>query len=566
MLSFTIYAADLAEGWTSRGSAWCAGRSVIAPFRHPAVHTDVLVSPGRSAVIVRESVRGADLPTGGYIPLRCTEREFDRLLAETRRWPLDFVLLTLTHAGEAPGVRLTCGRWGTAPLYLHAGRAVLRGDWDVTELYAHLRSTALDPGFAAQYLLSLEHPYSRKTIFPEIAMLTERASASWRAPFEAPKVRYPSPEEQASATRLKRGADVDGAFREILTASMRRWLPQDDEEIALELSGGLDSSTVAAAAASLTTQRVRSYGMIMPGEPGNWQRRRRDAVARRLRLIDRSFPCADLPPFNPRSPRVREDATVPWGEFYDEAVGALLDLARGDGAQLIFTGMGGDELCSYQAGELDDDDRALAFGEEASEVTLRTGGGEFPSFVTQRALEAFEQRDALVDDAPQPLMYVSTLESAAAVSTLYLAHGMWPVSPLVTPELVQFCRRLPFELRHERVVQRRVLTSYGMGRTVAYPSPKRLENFCEVMSFALREASVPTIAPLFAESRLAEQGFVDGGKLVRAYRRARSGDERYDDQLLGAAVLELTLRAVESRRARSRTSRSVAAGAGRAAL
>jgi hypothetical protein len=71
------------------------------------------------------------------------------------------------------------------------------------------------------------------------------------------------------------------------------------------------------------------------------------------------------------------------------------------------------------------------------------------------------------------------------------------------------------------------------------------------MDFALREASVATIAPLFDESRLAEQGFVDATELRRAYRNARGGDARYDDYLLGAVVLELTLRAIEGRRARS---------------
>lgn len=553
MLSFRLHADDLSRRWTSRGSTWFAGRSVVAPYRHPALHADVLMSSRRTAVIVRERVRGLTYPTDEREPLRCLEGEFDHRIAQARAWPLDFVLLVISHAGDAPAVRLECGRWGTAPVYLHAANGVLRCDWDVTELYGHLGSTAFDPGFAAQYLLQLEHPYSRKTIFPEIAMLTERATATWRAPFGPPKIRYPRAEEHARAGRLKRGADVEGMFREILAAAMQRWLPGDDEHVALELSGGLDSTTVGAAAASLTTERVHSYGMIMPGEPGRWQRRRRDAVTRRFRMLDRSFPCADAPPFNPRSRRVREDATVPWGEFYDEAVGTLLDLARDDGAHLIFTGMGGDELSSYQAGELDDldDGDAAPAEDESDRAPLGRRAQRFPSFVTPMTIDAFEQRDALIDDAPQSLMYTSVPESAAAVSTLYLKHGVWPVSPLVTPELVEFCRRLPFELRHERMAQRRVLTSFGLGRTVAYPSPKRLENFCDVMAFALRDASVPVIAPLFAESRLAEQGFVDRGKLVRAYRRAQAGDDRYDDQLLGATVLELTLRAVEHRRARS---------------
>ena len=157
----------------------------------------------------------------------------------------------------------------------------------------------------------------------------------------------------------------------------------------------------------------------------------------------------------------------------------------------------------------------------------------------------------MIDDAPQSLLDTSVLESAAAVSTLYLTHGLWPVSPLVTPELVEFCRCLPFAWRHKRSVQRRLLASYGLGRNVAYANPKRLEDFGDVMTFAMHKASVSTIAPLFEESRLADQGYVDRAELVKAYRRARNGGDAYSDQLVGATVLELTLRAVERQRSRA---------------
>ncbi len=547
MLTFSVHVDDLVKRWRLSGLTWRAGRSVIAPYRHPALHAEMITTARRSAVIVRELVRGIEMPNRRPTLRCCTEREFDFVISEAKRWPLDFILLTMTHAEDAPALRLTCGRWGTAPIYLYAADKVLRGDWNATKLYPFLRSTALDSGFVAQYLAALDYPYSRRTIFPEIAMLTERATASWSMPFGVPKIRYPSAEGRATARRVKAGTRVVDAMREILTASMRRWLDDDSDHVAVELSGGLDSTAVAAAAASIAPGRVRSYGMIMPGRHGVWQSRRRNAVVRRFRLRDRNFQCVDEPPFNPRSRRIRDDATVPWGEFYDEAVGVLLDFARKDGASLIFTGMGGDELCSYQPGEIADDDQPAA---EAG--AAERGAENFPKFLTAKTLDAFEQRDALIDDAPQSLLDTSALESAAAVSTLYLTHGLWPVSPLVTPELVEFCRRLPFALRHKRSVQRRLLTSYGLGRSVAYANPKRLEDFGDVMTFAMHEASVATITPLFDESRLAEQGYVDRSELVKAYRRARTGGDAYSDQLVGATVLELTLRAVEGKRSRVR--------------
>jgi hypothetical protein len=56
-------------------------------------------------------------------------------------------------------------------------------------------------------------------------------------------------------------------------------------------------------------------------------------------------------------------------------------------------------------------------------------------------------------------------------------------------------------------------------------------------------------APLFDESRLAEQAVVDRSELVKAYRISRGGNAVYCVELLGAAsVLELTLRAAGRRR------------------
>jgi len=302
-------------------------------------------------------------------------------------------------------------------------------------------------------------------------------------------------------------------------------------------------------AATITTRPVQSYGMIMPGVFGNYQRARRSEIVKRFHLSDSTFPCIDHPPFNRKSHRVRGKGVVPWAEFYEEAVGTLLGRAASDGAGIIFTGMGGDELCSYQADELDGEfefDEYGGFSEVAgADAELSGNGNPYPPFVTEAVRQAYEDRDALIDDAPQPLIETSTLESAAAVSTLYLKNKVWPISPLCTPELVEFCRKLPFNWRHERLIERKVLTSFGCSPLVAYPNPDSLENFSEVMDFALREASSGVITRLFHTSRLADQGLVDRKPLVAAYKNYRDGDPTYGDQLLGAAVLELTIRSLE---------------------
>ena len=549
MLCACLRATDIGKPWKLTPGGWKTARSTIRPFSHPALHTQMFVSRRRTAVIVRERVHGQPQPSGSFALTQCSERELDHALAEARAWPLDFVELLMTRRDGAAEVRLRCGHWGTAPVYLLERNRVLYLDWDVRRLYSHLRTTNLNPGFAAQYLLGLDHPYSRRTIFPDIWMLTERATALWRPPFHRLKITYPPPEERARARRLKPGARVVETFREILSASMRRWLVSEDDLVGVELSGGLDSSIVAATAATIVRSKVRSYGMIMPGTISRYQRARRGEVVRHFGLLDRTLPCIDYPPFNPKSPRVRNLAVVLWSEFYEEAVGSMLSSAFSDGVRLIFTGMGGDELCSYQSGEVDGhpyaDELTLDGSVEQEDSMRSSGNSPYPPFTTAVLEEAFEAYDALIDDAPQPLMETSSLESAAAVSTLYLNSGIWPVSPLCSPELVQFCRQLPLNWRHKRIIERKVLKSFGCSRTVAYPNPKHLEDFYGVMDFALRKASSGTITKLFRNSRLADQGLVDRDALIATYDRHRRKSSPYGDQILGAVMLELTLRSVE---------------------
>lgn len=551
MLSAWLCAKDLGKPWTPAPDGWAAGSSAIRPYQHDALHAGMYVSPKRTAVIVRERIHGQPQSRSSFSITQCSERALDNTLAETREWTLDFLELVIAKRRGAAQVTLRCGQWGTAPVYLLVRDKVLHVSWDVTALYEHLPSTMLEPAFAAQYILGLNHPYSRQTIFPGVSMLTERAKAVWRPPSQSVRVTYPRPQPWAIAKRLKPNAQVVKTFREILSSSMRRWLPAKDHPVAMELSGGLDSSIVAAMAATITAKPVKSYGMIMPGVFGNYQQARRKEVVKRFRLSDSTFPCIDHPPFNPKSHRVRGLSVVPWAEFYEEAVGTLLGRAASDGAGIIFTGMGGDELCAYQAGELDG---KFDFDENGTPPEVVEGDGEpaligngspYPPFVTEAVIQSAENRDALIDDAPQALMETSSLESAAAVSNLYLKNRVWPISPLCTPELVEFCRKLPFKWRHERLIERKVLTSFGFSPLVAYPKADSLETFCDVMDYALREASSGVIAKLFRDSRLAEQGLVDKKELIATYKQYRAGDSTYSDQLLAAVVLELTIRSLE---------------------
>jgi asparagine synthase (glutamine-hydrolysing) len=540
MFSALLRVGDLGERWRPEPGGWRAGKSHLRAFAHPALHAALLVSPTRTLFIVRERIRGVPAAEDSPRIWRVSEEDWDRALAAARGWPLEFIALGITGRGTAAEVTLHTGHWGSAPVFLHVRDQTLRIEWDITRLYAHLASTRIDPSVAAEFVVNLDYPNSRRTLFPEILHLTERATATWRAPHARASVRYPAPALIAQPGKLARDADVPGVFREILSASMRRWDAIEQGRAVFEVSGGLDSSLVVATGAMIADRPVRSVGLIMPGQPGRHQQARRACLVRRFGLIDRTLHAIDFPPFAPESRRVRERAIAPSDEFYYEAAEALFGIAGAAGADVVFGGMGGDELASLVHGEIEraePDDKAE---EEPPERVI-------PPVATKRLREAYAQRERRIDCAPGPLLHDSTIESAGAVSRLCLRSGFWPVHPLCTPELVQFCRRLPFAWRDRRRIHRAVLASFGLPARLTHPRRATLEHFSDVMEFAIHSAARAGIEQLFAESRLAEQGLVDRAGLVEAFR-AHCAARKNSEWLLGLVVLELTLRSVEHHR------------------
>lgn len=536
MLVAVLHRRDLTGNWSAEPNGWACGPSSIRPYRNAVLHAEALSAPGRLAVIIRERVHGVPASTGGFAVTPCSDEAMDRRLATVARWPLDHLVLTISRSDESALVRLRCGHWGTAPVYLVATGETLRIDWDPVNLYAHLPSAEVDPAAAAEFIAHLDYPYSRRTLFPGMMRLTERASADWQPGQSRVRIKYPSPAGFYTADRLVRGADVPGAFREILLASMRRWTGAEDGAIAVECSGGLDSSVVAAGAAAIARQPVKSFGLLMPGTPGGHQRVRRAALVRQCGLIDQTLPCIEHAPFVAASRRVREFAFTAWEEYYGEAVGAMLDLATAAGASAIFTGSGGDELGTLQRNEL------RGHGTQPASVAQKP---PLPDFASAVLREAYATRDRHLDYAPSARLHTSALEAAKSASVGYLRAGVWPISPLCTPELVDFCRRLPLAWRHRRRIHRRVLASFGLPRLITYPQRSTLENFLGVMNYSLRRAARGVIEATFRDSRLADRGLVDRDKLLAAYARARTGDEDAVDAILGTLMVELSIRSVE---------------------
>ncbi|WP_455872085.1 asparagine synthase-related protein [Serratia proteamaculans] len=529
MLTFSLDASSLPLPWTSSGRGWVAGNSHITPYPHAALEAFSLRTPHSSVFVVREKM-GGRLAANTVAEIALPDQDLDGQLADLLQWPLNIVVLVCRSHAATP-IKLYSGGWATAPLCLITQGQTLHGHWDVAQLYPLMRSSA-DFGRLAYLLARLGTPYSRTTLFPEIHMLTERASAAW-SPGSDVSIEYPPALPFSYPRQTLDTADVPGMFEQLMSASIGRWFSPHDDSVAAELSGGLDSAVVSIIAGKRTSAPIRTYGLIVPGETGQIQATRRRVITDLISAQDTALVAAEFAPFS-QARRQPEDLMVPWGEYYHEAFGALLRQARQNGAHSILTGIGGDEISTLLWSEIAPQQPSMS----ASEV--------LPSFLTPTAIQALLDTHDKLDPAPPGAAEASYFEAAQAGTAVYLRAGIWPLYPYATPEIVEFCRSLPTEWRRDRRLQRHYLQAAGLPASVYRPEIP--ESFTPLIDQTLREDARGFITSLFAQSRLAERGLVDRAALLRAYERYCTTDYWAEsDALLEAVVLELTLRTIEER-------------------
>ncbi|MGN6217754.1 MAG: asparagine synthase-related protein [Solirubrobacterales bacterium] len=541
MLAFRLDARDATSPWRPTPTGWIAGRNSVEPFRHPALEDFALLSDGRLLVVVRERCAGEPRPESGLRPCpggltRATRAAAAEVLKAMRKWPLHWSVLTLSLGGPGAGADLETSSWGTAPVFVLARGEELWGDWDPVRLRPLISEPGLDPQRAAHFVARADCGYSRTTMLPGLLMQTERSRLRWRpsrGTDGALTAEYPEPAPLPRPTALKAGADPAAAFWEILTSSLRRWLDGHHGGVAIEVSGGLDSASVAAAAAAVSGAPLHSCGISLAGPCRADQRRRRGLVVERFGLQDREVDILDHLPLAPGGCRATGGLTMPWEEYYYEAADAALAAAAASGADLILTGLGGDELCGWRPG-----DPPRATSRPPDERQGRWSG--VPRFLSPAVLETLGDGAAALDPVPRPLAARSVPETLAIGSAMYMRRGLWAVHPLATPELVRFCGHLPATWRRRRRVQRAVLDRAGCPRAVSRPAQR--DDFLPALAAAMRGPARALAGSLFSAPRLAALGFLDRERLLSEYAEwCASDDIDGATPFYAAAMIELLL-------------------------
>jgi asparagine synthase (glutamine-hydrolysing) len=437
MLKAHIALSDLALNAEWINDSIALGQSRISPYSHRMLEALFVRTEGQWFLAVRERLASRALDASVTNRVIGIE-EFDRLYRECLLWPLDYVLIEVAQEGCRMKVR--AGVFGTVPLYFRTFSDRVLLSWDPGDLL--VGPLAIDVEMAS-HRLALHSIYSARQLTVGVTLLTERASLQ----VEPGRVsyRYPSPVEETAPTPLPTGTDALIAFGEQLqrATSMR---PVAEGKVSAELSGGMDSATVACALVQ-SHQSIASLGILLDGDTRQGQEQRRQRIASRLGLRDHTVEMADHPPRTEAHPQPGQHPRLYW-EYYLEASMPLWDLSRAQGSDTLFTGIGGDELFPY-------------YLDETQAAHVEAWHSEAPRYVEQLLTpRAWSAANSLHNfDAPASPVPATALLAHASRTPDMLRHGLWPINPLSDPNLVNFCHRLPTEHRRGREVMRQYLHS-----------------------------------------------------------------------------------------------------------
>lgn len=527
----------LALHFTAKGTgSWqCAdgklvrGDDSIVPLDHPMLTVDAFSSGVDHIALAILEHPAAALDERSLYLQHGDEDLVAQARAETENWPLHWLWL------EASGgtIELRSSRWATVPLFLTGDATGARAHWDPVALYRWIRPR-LDVELAAHYLRTFDLPYGPQTLFADLWRLAARHDARWTSgtgwrvrPYGAHPPDYP---------RVLR-ADVDPAagFGALLRQTIDRALPPGPAPIACGLSGGMDSAAVTTMVAALGYE-VRSFGIILPGAAGEAQAARRQAIAIDRVAADTPLAAAEMPNWTARlaDPSV---PFAPWEELQYEPFDRLYREAVAQGCRTFLTGLGGDELFARYRDEAEDGLDAPENAAVEDPAAARLRAELFTDLVLVDGAARSEAAARQLQHFAQP----SAMDAVAGVAAQMLRHGLWPVHPLVSPELAGYAHALPLEWRADRRVLAELLAVQGVDERIARdPSP---ESFTPLFDRAFADCGV--LEDLIEARALTAAGFVRPGAARRLLEARRAGAEDAGDlYLIAIAALEASLRAI----------------------
>ncbi|MEV8098823.1 asparagine synthase-related protein [Kitasatospora sp. NPDC085879] len=518
MFHFRITHDDNLPGrdWIWRASRWQCGTSWIEPYRHVLTEQAALTD-GTRTLFTSVARRSSERPARPEV-VTVSPDAYDKAFRELRELRDDW---TAVQVEPGRAIQVTTGTACTSPQYLAADAGVLHGSWDLASLRDQQHPDRLDH-LAITRHLALRARYSAATFWQDVRLLTERATAHFAADGSL-AIQFPDPAEHTRARSLQKGKDPIPLFADLLERAVTR-LPWTGSKTAVQLSGGMDSTTVALA--MRTTPQgagVTAGTVILDAERGAQQTERLQLVLEHIASgwSSLTVQAANHLPYGPASRFSRPVWVSPTTDIYADALDALSGRFSEAGIKAVFTGIGGDELMAITAAE----DTGGWGGFEPADT---------PPWLGRTAQALLPDIDKAI--TPAAVVPETTLMAKAVCGPAFLRHGLWPAHPLTDPALVRFCEWLPLKWRQDKQLMRVILARTGMPSQVA--RPPIVENFQQIITEAMRRYGVPRARQILADgSPLIDAGLIDPDGLGQVAARLEAGTPAASDHEVVFALL-----------------------------
>lgn len=413
------------------------------------------------------------------------------------QWPMQSLWVERTTGATGTTLEVERNAQASCPVYALHRQDRLHLHWDPVELYPQLdRSNLLDRAQCIA-LLQCRWSYDCATVFKDIFMLPERArlklDATGMTVLRPPALAAPTPRP------LKPGADAAARLYQLVEQATARW-PVSGQATCAELSSGLDTTLVVhALARTLAPERVKTFGYV-PADANAAL-----IAARRQETIERTG-AQDY------SPALESDlGSIAAGSlsgrfwpYHPPTLASRNPLAgrmKEHGIDIVFSGIGGDEIC-----ELSESERA----EESVSRSFKRNDTDALPFTVLTPDGLGKPPD--VPSWPAGLVPQSAHEMANWLSSVYLRNGIWYAHPLALSEIQAFAHFLPAEWRRNRRLSREALRHLGMSESFLRQEPK--ESSGQSIGTSLTSPQIMDV--VFKDSLLASEGLLDMDKFRQA--------------------------------------------------
>jgi asparagine synthase (glutamine-hydrolysing) len=320
-----------------------------------------------------------------------------------------------------------------------------------------------------------------KEVLPGHAVVVDGEQCAVKRYWQAP---------QGEMLRLRGDREYGEAYRAVLFEAVRAQL-RSTGPVSLMLSGGLDSSSIGAIAASISAAPVKAVSWVFDELPSCDERTWIEPVVRRCGLEPVPVPGDGEWPFRDFA-LWRHNPNSPEEDLYRRLTGRACATARAAGCRVVLSGMFGDHLYSSTQGwlweRLSSGSPAAALADSWRELRQRGLGAVFrgalwpvrvPDGLRKLAGPAARQRPwltdhakhLLADEAPWPplvgrplrprhyraLLGLATAHGISCETFHAAAHGVELRYPCRDRRVVEFILRLPVEQLYRPGTTRPVL-------------------------------------------------------------------------------------------------------------